>query len=284
MGRGTEARGRPGEDPPALRLCLFGASGRMGQAVAEAVAADALVRLTAAVAPRGSAAVGQDVAALYGLPALAGVSVTDDPAAAVAAADVAIDFSLPVATPAYASACAAAGRPLVSGVTGLDAAAEAALDRAARQIPLLHATNLSVGVTVLERLVDLAARSLDPRFEIEVLEAHHHAKRDAPSGTALTLGRSAAAARGAEFDAVQAPSDRAGPRDPAQIGFAVVRAGDIAGEHTVFFAGPGERLELTHRAGSRAAFATGALRAACWLAAPGRGAGRFQMRDVLGLD
>jgi 4-hydroxy-tetrahydrodipicolinate reductase len=263
-----------------LPVALFGATGRMGGAVVLA-AADASVHIVGACAGSDSAGIGRDVGE-YSNTAPNGVRISADPASALAGARAAIDFSLPQATSAVARACAVAGIPLVSGVTGFGDEQQRALNEAARAIPVLHAPNLSVGVAVLDRLAELAARHLDPSFEIEILEAHHRAKRDAPSGTALHLGATVATARGADLDAVRTGPERDGPRDPTQIGFSVVRAGDIAGEHTVMFAGQGERIELTHRAHSRAAFARGALLAARWLA-EGRPPGRYSLRDALGL-
>jgi 4-hydroxy-tetrahydrodipicolinate reductase len=210
------------------------------------------------------------------------VNITSDASAALGAAAVAIDFSLPQAVAANAQACVRARVPLLVGTTGLDAAARAALAAAAGTIPVLIAPNTSVGVNVAAQLVNLATRALGPGYDVEILEAHHRMKRDAPSGTALLLGEVVAAARGRALADVAVferhGADRA--REPGSIGFAVLRAGDIVGEHTVIFAVAGERVEITHRATDRITFARGALRAAGWLV--GRPAGLYSMNDVLG--
>jgi 4-hydroxy-tetrahydrodipicolinate reductase len=263
-----------------LTVALFGASGRMGRALVQSAEGLDDVRIVGACAGRGSVAIGQDLGSLSRI-GKSGVFITEDPAKALQGARVAIDFSLPIATPVYASACREAGCALVCGVTGLDQTAHDALVSAAQEIPVLYGANLSVGMAVLERLVRLAAGGLDGGFDAEIIEAHHNAKRDAPSGTALRLGEVIAGERGQALDDLRAPVRRAGPRNSGEIGFAVVRAGDIAGEHTVLFAGQGERLELTHRAGTREAFAAGALRAARWLATPDRRPGLYNMHDVL---
>lgn len=271
------------EATPALRIALFGASGRMGQAVAQAIAEQgAELRLAGACVSRESAALGMSLGELFALPREAGgeVVTVNTPADAIANADVAIDFSLPVATPAYATACARAGCALVSGVTGLDASAQTALDGAAEQIPVLHGRNMSLGVNLLAlALRTVAAHLPSAAYDAEIHEWHHRAKRDAPSGTALMLGEAIATVRGDELSA--RTTDRSGPREAGTIGMAVNRGGDVAGEHTVTFAGDGERLEFTHRAGGRAGFARGAVLAARWLV--GRTPGRYQMSDVLSL-
>lgn len=266
-----------------IRLALIGVTGRMGRAlVAAAAERDAFV-VTGACASPGSAALGQPVGRLGPLPDARGgaVPVVADPARAVADAQVAVDFSLASATVTVAAACRDAGCALVSGVTGLDAAAARALDAAAGVVPVLHARNMSLGVNLLAALVEAAAGRLDAtHFDAEVFEMHHRGKRDAPSGTALLLGEAISAGRGVAFDACRAPADRSGPREAGQIGFAVSRGGGVAGEHTVTFAGDHERLEFTHRAAGRGVFAQGALQAAAWLAQD-RPPGRYSMKDVL---
>ncbi len=267
-------------------LTLFGVTGRMGEALlrelaepaADESAAAAGWRLTGAVASAGSARLGERV----GPPP--GVAIVADPAAALVGAQVAIDFSHPAAAAAHASACAAAGVPLLVGTTGLDPAAVAALAAAAERVPVLVAPNTGVGVNVMAKLVALAAQALGADADVEILEAHHRFKRDAPSGTALALGEAVAAARGEPLRALAAPPRQgtSGPRERGQIGFAVLRAGDIVGEHTVLFGLQGERLEITHRATDRGVFARGALRAAAWLA--GQPPGRYSMSDVLNLS
>lgn len=199
---------------------------------------------------------------------------------AAPALDVVVDFSTPAGFGAALAHCAAHGVPLVSGTTGLDGSAQDALAAAARTIPVMHAANFSLGIAVLARILRTAAAAL-PGWDLEILEAHHAAKRDAPSGTALTLGRAAAVARGQDFGsvAVRARDGDVGPRPPGAIGFASIRAGDIVGEHTAILAAPGERLELSHRATDRAIFARGALAAAAWLV--GQPAGAYPLDAML---
>jgi len=256
----------------------------MGQALVRVACELPAVRVTGAVASAGSASLGRDAGMLAGMAPI-GVEVTSDLAAALAAADVAIDFSQPHATRANIAACRAARKPLLIGTTGFAAElTESELDAAAGDIALLVAPNTSLGVALLTALVQRAARALPAEFDIEIIEAHHRMKRDAPSGTALALAR--AAGEGRASAAPEAPSGasagRIGPRPQGEIGFAVVRGGDIVGEHTVLFAGPGEELRLSHRAGDRAIFARGALRAALWLL--GQPPGRYSMSDIVHAD
>jgi 4-hydroxy-tetrahydrodipicolinate reductase len=266
------------------QVVIVGVSGRMGQALVRAACELSAVRITGAVASAGSASLGRDAGALAGIDPV-GVEVTSDLPAALAAADVAIDFSQPHATRANIAACRAACKPLLIGTTGFGAElTEFELDAAASDIPLLVAPNTSLGVALLTELVRRTARALPPEFDIEIIEAHHRMKRDAPSGTALALARAAGEGRGlAPAETLAGTSvARTGPRPQGEIGFAVVRGGDIAGEHTVLFAGPGEELRLTHRAGDRAIFARGALRAALWLL--GQPPGRYGMSDIVHAD
>jgi 4-hydroxy-tetrahydrodipicolinate reductase len=261
-----------------LPLIVFGITGRMGQSLIGALREGSPFHLQGAVASPRSSRLGQE-AALEG-PAT-GVKITADPAAVMARGAVALDFSLSDAVAAHARACAAAGVPLLVGATGFDGAAKAELERAAKTIAVLIAPNTSVAVAVLNRLVAEAAAALGEGYDVEIAEAHHRHKRDAPSGTALSLGEAIAKSRAVSINDV-AVFDRHGQearRMPGSIGFSVVRAGDIVGEHTVIFAGAGERLELIHRATDRMTFARGALRAAAWLA--GRPAGLYGMKDVL---
>jgi 4-hydroxy-tetrahydrodipicolinate reductase len=266
------------------RAVIVGVSGRMGQALVRVASEVPAVRITGAVASAGSASLGRDAGVLSGMEPL-GVEVTNDLPAALATADVAIDFSQPHATRANIAACRAARKPLLVGTTGFATElTEAELDAAASDIPLLIAPNTSLGVALLTELVRRAARALPPEFDIEIIEAHHRMKRDAPSGTALGLARAAGEGRGlAPAEALSGTSAaRVGPRRQGEIGFAVVRGGDIVGEHTVLFAGPGEELRLSHRAGDRAIFARGALRAALWLL--GQPSGRYGMSDIVQSD
>jgi 4-hydroxy-tetrahydrodipicolinate reductase len=267
-------------------LAIFGVTGRMGQSLVRLLSAgpsapDACgLTLGGAICAAGSARRGTD-AAEVGAPT--GVLVTDQVAEGLRGVAVAVDFSRPEALAAHAAACAAARVPLLVGTTGFDAEARAALDATSHAIPVLIAPNTSLGVAVMAQLVKQAAAALGPEFDVEILEAHHRLKRDAPSGTALALGACVAQTRGAALAelAVFDRHETFAPRTPGSIGFSVVRAGDIVGEHTVVFAAAGERIEITHRAADRAIFARGALRAAAWLA--GRPAGRYGMENVLGL-
>jgi 4-hydroxy-tetrahydrodipicolinate reductase len=266
------------------RIVIVGASGRMGQALVRVAPEFPAARITGAVVSAGSASLGRDAGVLAGVEPL-GIEATSDLPAALAVADVVVDFSQPHATRANLAACRAARKPLLIGTTGLPAElTEAELDAAARDIPLLIAPNTSLGVALLVELVRRAARALPAEFDIEIIEAHHRMKRDAPSGTALALARAAGEERGPAFPEALTgtAAQRVGPRPRGEIGFAVVRGGDIVGEHTVLFAGPGEELRLSHRATDRALFARGALRAALWLS--GRQAGRYGMSDIVHAD
>lgn len=263
----------------ALRLLIIGAAGRMGQALARAASERSDMRVAAAVDEPGSAHIGRDVGDLAGVGRL-DVSITSDLTAALAESDAALDFSHPSATATSLAACVAAGKPLLIGTTGHDSHLRYELERAARHIALLVAANTSIGVTLLTEVARRCAEALPLEFDVEILEAHHRQKKDAPSGTALALGQAIAEARGRELDEVGVRNRAgSGPRKPGEIGFAVVRGGDIVGEHSVVFAGAGEQLVLTHRATDRAVFARGALEAAAWLAR--RPPGRYHMRDIL---
>jgi 4-hydroxy-tetrahydrodipicolinate reductase len=256
-----------------IRTAVLGPSGRMGRRVIELIAARGDIALAAAIDHPASPLLGQTVA---------GARVASE-LAALAGCDVYIDFTTPQATEAAARAAAEHRVAAVVGTTGLGASGEAALADLARVAPVLVAANFSLGVNLLLVLAETAARALGPGFDLEIVEAHHRHKRDAPSGTALALARALAAGRGVELDTVlrTARSGDVGPRPDGEIGVVAVRGGDVIGDHTAFFLGEGERIELTHKAGSRDLFAAGALRAAVWLA--GRPPGRYTMRDVLGL-
>jgi 4-hydroxy-tetrahydrodipicolinate reductase len=262
-------------------VAIFGITGRMGQSLVRALRdSPQPLRLCGALASASSGRLGCD-AATEGSPT--GVRVGADPEAELGNAAVALDFSTPLRLGAHASACVARRVPLLVGTTGFDASTRALLESAALSVPVLIAPNTSVGVGVLRQLVGLATAALGEGFDVEISEAHHRLKRDAPSGTALALGEAVAQARGSALGDL-AVYDRHGvcePRKPGSVGFSVVRAGDIVGEHTVTFASAGERVELTHRATDRIVFARGALRAAEWLI--GRPAGLYGMGDVLGL-
>ena len=261
-------------------LAIFGITGRMGQSLVRALREAPAFTLSGAIASATSQRLGQDAA---GEGAPTGVVITSDPIVGIRGASVAVDFSVSGGVGSHASVCAAAGIPILVGATGLDGATRADLARAARDIPVLIAPNTSVGVSVVAKLVSLAAAGLGPAYDVEIFEVHHRMKRDAPSGTALALGEAVAAARSQDLNQV-AVYDRAGQggaRSPGSIGFSSMRAGDIVGEHTVTFAAAGERVEITHRATDRITFARGALRAAEWLV--GQPAGLYGMQNVVGI-
>ncbi|MEE4186580.1 MAG: 4-hydroxy-tetrahydrodipicolinate reductase [Gammaproteobacteria bacterium] len=264
-----------------LRIALFGATGRMGAAnVRQIVAAEDLV-LAGAATEAGHASVGRDVGELHGVGAL-GVTVAADPAVAVAAADVAIDFTLPAALAGNLAACRSAGCPLVLGTTGLSADDEQLLDEISKNIPILYGRNMSIGVNVFTELARQASGYLGVDWDVEISEAHHRFKVDAPSGTALQLGEAVAGGRGQQLAevAVYARHGHTGPRTAGAIGFSSQRAGSIVGEHTVSFTSMTETVVLEHRAFSREVFASGALQAARWLVE--QSPGRYDMRDMLG--
>ncbi len=263
------------------QLAITGVSGRMGRALLEAIAADTACGLAAAIDRSGSALVGQDAGSLYG--SVTGIAVVDQMEAALGGAQVLIDFTRPEATLAYLDVCVNAKLPMVIGTTGFDEAGTTRIQAAAQHIPIMFAPNMSVGVNLLIKLAELAARVLDEGYDIEIIEAHHRHKVDAPSGTALALGRAVATTLNRDLAscAVYGRQGVTGERARDTIGFATVRGGDIVGDHTLMFAGIGERVELTHKASSRATFAQGALRAAKWL--QGRPPGLYDMRDVLNL-
>jgi len=262
-----------------IRAVLVGATGRMGQAIIR-VACDASdILISGAVAQEGSAHLGRDAGELAGVRCL-DVAVTSDLAAALVQADVVIDFSNPRATEANLAACRKARKPLLLGTTGHGPALSHLLERAAREIALLVSPNTSLGATVLVEIARAAAAALPASFDAEIIESHHRTKKDAPSGTALALGAAVAQGRGAQLTDMAVWDRRGGAtRRTGEIGFAVVRGGDLVGEHTVLFAGDGEELTLTHRATDRTIFARGALRAAAWLTV--QPPGRYAMGDIL---
>jgi 4-hydroxy-tetrahydrodipicolinate reductase len=268
-----------------VRIAIAGAGGRMGQALIDATLGSNDLSLVGALDVEGSAAIGIDAGERCGR--VTGVRVTSDVDTVARTCDVLIDFTRPAGTLRHLAACARGRIGAVIGTTGFDADGKAAIARHAAVIPIVFAPNMSIGVTVLAELVEHAARRLGPAFDIEIVEMHHRHKIDAPSGTALRLGDAAAAGAGIDLagHAVYAREGVTGERKPGTIGFATLRGGDVVGEHSVIFAGAGERLELTHRATSRQNFASGALRAARFVAglrAEGR-SGLFDMADVLGI-
>jgi len=264
-----------------MRIGIVGCAGRMGRALTrEAFAAGA--SLVGGTERPGSPAVGRDLGLVAGLDPL-NAPVLDDVDALFAASDVVLDFTTPAATALHAEAALRHQAALIVGTTGLDADVEAKLDAAAARVPVVVAANYSVGVNLLSALVERAAAVLGTDYDIEIVEMHHKHKVDAPSGTALVLGRSAAKGRGVRLEDVWVKSRDGitGPRVGGTIGFATLRGGDVVGDHNVVFAGEGERLELGHRASDRGVLAKGAVRAALWV--EGKPAGRYSMRDVLGL-
>ena len=262
-----------------LNIAVLGA-GRMGREIIRAMTGNDELRLAGVWARKKSPALQKYVAESAG-PAAAAVAISDDLASVLNAADVAIDFSLPEATHKVLDAVLAAAKPLVIGVSGLDRAAVDELEDVARTIPILYDRNMSLGIAVLDGLVRQAVASLGAGFEAEIHETHHRHKVDAPSGTALKLGASLAAARNQDFEAVKRyePAGLERPLAPGEIGFEVRREGEIPGEHTVILYNEAERLELKHAVSSRRVFADGALRAAQWLS--DRPPGLYAMRDLL---
>jgi 4-hydroxy-tetrahydrodipicolinate reductase len=254
----------------------------MGRALVTCITEERELKLTGALTEPKHALLGRDAGEVAGVGSV-GVPVTDDRNQALHGAQVAIDFTLPEALEANVKACDAAGTALVVGTTGLTEAHQRAMRKAAHHIPLVYARNMSVGVNVFIELVARAARALGADYDVEIMEAHHRQKVDAPSGTALALGEAVAASRARKLDdvAVYARQGQIGPRVPGTIGFSVVRGGTIVGDHTVLFIGPDEQVEFSHHALDRKTFARGALRAAQWVA--GRAPGLYTMADVLGL-
>ncbi|RMW98568.1 4-hydroxy-tetrahydrodipicolinate reductase [Allofranklinella schreckenbergeri] len=266
---------------PSLNIAVAGASGRMGQMLIEAIARGQRHRLCGAFDQPGSARVGQDAGLFAGLQT--GVTVCDSAQQGLQGADVLIDFTRPEGTLAHLALCDALGVKSVIGTTGFSEAQKSQLADFATRNAMVFAPNMSVGVNVTLKLLEMAAQALSTGYDIEIIEAHHRHKVDAPSGTALKMGEVIAQALGRDLKdcAVYERYGHTGERDPSSIGFATVRGGDIVGDHTVLFAGTGERIEISHKASSRAGYAQGSLRAAEFLA--GQRTGLFDMFDVLGL-
>lgn len=261
---------------------IVGAAGRMGRMLTEAIDADPAARLTAAIDQPGHSAVGADVGEFAGIGKL-GVTIQDNLENALGNFDVLIDFTVAPATHQHVAMCLEAGKSLVIGTTGLSQEQNKAVQTAAKSIPIVYAPNYSVGVNATFKLLEVAAKIFGGSVDIEITEAHHRHKVDAPSGTALKMGQVIADTLDRDLSkvAVYGREGVTGERDRETIGFTTIRGGDIIGEHQVMFAGQGERLEITHRAHSRENFAAGAVRAANWLS--GREPGLFDMQDVLGL-
>ncbi|MGM0476533.1 MAG: 4-hydroxy-tetrahydrodipicolinate reductase [Pseudomonadota bacterium] len=264
------------------KIGILGAGGRMGRALVTAVTATDGVELAAAVDHPEADVVGTDVGLLAGLGPL-GIVVVGELDEVAGDCDVVIDFTRPEATLAHLAACRRAGCAMVIGTTGFDEAGRRAIEAAAADIGIVFAPNMSVGVNLSLKLLEMAARALGDTVDIEIIETHHRHKVDAPSGTALRMGEVVADALGRDLAecAVYGRHGHTGERDRRTIGFETIRGGDVVGDHTVLFAGDGERLEITHKASSRQTFAGGAVRAAGWLT--GRGPGLYDMRDVLGI-
>jgi len=265
-----------------MRLIIAGAGGRMGRTLIHAIGATKGVTLAGAVEAADSAVIGRDAGELAGF-GPNGVKVASDVATLLKAADGVIEFSTPAATLVLAELCASAGIVHVIGTTGHSAEQEAAIVMAAGRVPIVKSGNMSLGVNLLAALVKRVAQTLDDAYDIEILEMHHNKKVDAPSGTALMLGNAAAAGRGIDLaqHSLRGRDGLTGTRTPGAIGFASLRGGTVVGDHTAIFAGPAERIELTHRAEDRMIFARGALHAALW--ARGKTPGLYSMADVLGL-
>ena len=264
-------------------VVVAGASGRMGQMLIRTIAEDAHLKLVGALERAGSDWIGRDAGEAAGI-GETGVRITDDAVAAIAGCQVLIDFTQPQATVSYAELTAQARAVHVIGTTGLSEEDEAAIARTARHTAVIRAGNMSRGVNLLVSMVRQVARALGPEFDVEVVEAHHSRKVDAPSGTALMLGAAAAEGRGQALASLRTPAREGitGTREEGAIGFSAIRGGDIVGEHDVIFAGPGERIVLRHVATDRAIFARGAVAAAHW--GHGRAPGLYDMSDVLGIE
>jgi 4-hydroxy-tetrahydrodipicolinate reductase len=267
---------------PDMRLIVAGAGGRMGRTLIHAITATDGVVLAGAVDAPGSAVIGRDAGELAGLGANS-VKVAADPAPLLAAADALVDFTVPAASVIHAELCAKAGKALILGTTGLSGENEKLIAEAAKRCAIVQSGNMSLGVNLLAALVKRVAATLDDDFDIEIVEMHHNRKVDAPSGTALMLGRAAAEGRGIDLaqHSVKSRDGHTGARCKGDIGFAALRGGTVVGDHSVIFAGTAERVELTHKAEDRMIFARGALKAALW--ARGKPPGLYSMADVLGL-
>ncbi len=265
-----------------IHVAITGAAGRMGRHLIDGCHQLEDMRCTVASEHPDSLLIGADAGELAGIGRL-NLPIVANLAPLIDRFNVLIDFTRPAATLTHLDICQAAGKAMVIGTTGFSTEQKAEISRASQHIPIVFAPNMSVGVNLCFKLLDMAARALGDEVDIEIVEAHHRHKVDAPSGTALAMGQVIAKALGRDLApcAVYGRQGVTGERDRATIGFSTIRAGDIVGEHTVLFADRGERIEITHRASSRMTFAKGALRAAAWLA--GRHPGLFDMQDVLGL-
>lgn len=267
---------------PEMKIAVMGAAGRMGRELVRAIAAESACVLSGGTEPPGSPHIGRDLGELAGLGAN-GVTVSTDPLELIARSDAIIDFTSPRATVEFAGLAANARIVHVIGTTGLDAAAETAIAAAARHATIVKSGNMSLGVNLAAALTTRIASVLDADWDIEIVEMHHKHKVDAPSGTALMLGRAAASGRGVDLStaSVRVRDGHTGPRRRGDIGFATLRGGSVVGDHTVIFAGEGEEISIRHHAADRSIFSRGAVKAALW--GRGKGPGLFAMTDVLGL-
>jgi 4-hydroxy-tetrahydrodipicolinate reductase len=265
-----------------IRMGVIGCGGRMGRMLVSEIAAGDGCVLSGGTTTPGSAHIGSDLGELAGIGKI-GLVAGSAPGELIRASDVVVEFSTPAATASHVTLAAELGKPLMIGTTGLSASESTAVREAAKRIPIVWASNTSLGINLLLGLVEQAAARLGPDWDIEIMEMHHRGKADAPSGTALALGRAAAAGRGVALDDVaqRGRDGITGARRSGDIGFAALRGGDAVGDHHVIFAGAGERLELSHRATNRAIYAKGAVRAARWVI--GRPPGLYGMKEVLGL-
>ena len=264
-----------------IRFALVGSTGRMGRTLIEAVLKAEDAELVAAIDQAGSPFIGKDAGELIGSPC--GVAVSTDLEAGLAKADCLIDFTRPEGTLVHLELCRKHKVSLVIGTTGFTAEGKKQIEAASKEIPIVFAPNMAVGVNAVFKLLDVAARILNEGYDVEVIEAHHRHKVDAPSGTALRMGEVVAAALGRtlEEDAIYGREGHTGERPASQIGVSTIRGGDIVGDHTVLFAGTGERIEITHKSASRMSYALGSLKAARFMR--GKASGLFDMQDVLGL-
>jgi len=267
----------------AVRVGIAGCAGRMGQMLLKLLIAAPGVLVVGGTERKGSHVLGRDLGALIGGEPL-GITIGDNPEPLFEQADVVVDFTSPSATAQHAALAAKTGTAHVIGTTGIDSDQMAAIGRAAQRVPIVIASNMSLGVNLIEQVIEEVARILDSDWDIEIVEMHHRHKVDAPSGTALTLGEAAARGRGVQLRRVsrRGRDGQVGPRVKGEIGFSAIRGGDVVGDHTVIFAAEGERIELVHKASNREIFARGAVRAVLWAA--GKKPGLYSMKDVLGFN
>ena len=267
----------------AIRVGIAGCAGRMGQMLLKLLITAPGVLVVGGTERRGSHVLGRDLGALAGGEPL-GITIGDNPEPLFEQSDVVVDFTSPSATAIHAGLAAKTGTAHVIGTTGLDSDQTAAIARAAQRVPIVVASNMSLGVNLLEQVVEEVARILDPDWDIEIVEMHHRHKVDAPSGTALSLGEAAARGRNVQLRRVakRGRDGQTGPRAKGEIGFAAIRGGDVVGDHSVIFAADGERIEITHKASNREIFARGAVKAVLWAA--GKRPGLYSMKDVLGFN